>query len=97
MLDDAEVRLHAVHLAHDRTQGLGHVMFCVWRGSRRGGVGPCVVTMQDGDDHEPCIAFLAECPPGGSCESDLDALTMANDVHKGDDKAPRPSERVYIA
>ena len=28
MLDDAEVRLHAVHRARDRTQGLGHVMLC---------------------------------------------------------------------
>ena len=65
MLDDAEVRLHAVHRAHDDAQGLGHVMLCVWRGSRRGGVGSRVVTMQHGDDHEPCIAFVERVPTRG--------------------------------
>ena len=40
--------------------------------------------MHNRDDPESCVAFQAECPPQGSSKSVLEALTLANNLHKED-------------
>ena len=47
-------------------------------------MGSCIVTMQHGDDEEVCVVYQAEYPPQGNCKSVVEALIMANNVHRKD-------------
>ena len=43
-----------------------------------------MVTMQCGDEQETCVVYQAEYAPQGNCESVIEALMMANNVHEDD-------------